>query len=173
MIEINLQHIKYRLNKLGIHLDRRGIPFFKNNNLHGVTILTPESSPRIVSLVNSINQFVVGKEYTGSISWILDHSMWSTESNSMGIFLWNKIHRIEYANIESGILYDKEEILLQFSSLLIPLFFQWDACMIPFDGSCIIIISHDGYIDIVTKSLEEENSIMIKMKGWGARSISA
>jgi hypothetical protein len=162
---LDLLSKKEWLRKRSIMLDGEGRPDFEGNQLNGITISIPSSALKIIALAEKITRYIDNKKYMGSIFWISDH-VWGSDSNSMGIYVWNKIHSRECCDINCSVLYGSDEVLVQSSALLIPLFFQWDAYMIPEDGSYIVFVSHDEYLSVVTRSSEDADAFMMVMEKW-------
>jgi hypothetical protein len=92
------------------------------------------------------------ENFGGALLWLHDWGMWSETLDDVGLVLLRAMRRDHPGSADIASTpahhFSAAEFVEARATTAIPLLFQWDAHLVPDDGSAIYAISHDGYVDM-------------------------
>lgn len=135
----------------------------------------PQNTPGIIALATTLLGYCEPHGFGGSMFHLSGWGMWGDESDEAGIDLFKKYLPENVSLIDkSGHLFEAGESVQQKALLLVTLFFQWDAFLIPVHGKYGIAVSHDEIIDIMFREEAELNRVFAILKdNWHAKRVKS
>lgn len=108
--------------------------------------------------------------FEGALLWIREKGVWSDFSEHTGAMI---VQQMRLAKGETaplgerpGQLFGPEELLEMHSYFLIPLLFGWDAFLVPQGRGYFIFVSHDGFVEVVSRSAEILEQVRQRVIDW-------
>ncbi len=135
--------------------DGRGWLHYSLVEPHSVALTIPTTPPQIAAMLYSLLAREEGN-FGGSMLLLTDWDIWSEQIEEVGQRLLDRM-RLGYGIKEPLIqtpthLFNENEFLDQRAFSVLPLFFGWDAFLIPDHGRYFLFFSHDEKVFSVSES---------------------
>jgi len=111
--------------------------------------------------------------FEGALLWIREKGVWSdfSEKISAMIVQQMRLAKGEAASVgeRPGQLFGPDELLEMHSYFLVPLLFGWDAFLVPQGKSYFCFVSHDGFVEVVSRSVEGLDQVRQRVIDWNPK----
>ncbi len=115
-------------------------------------------------------------KFEGVLVWIRQWGIWSETTERVGM---NIVESIRLAKGEArsvdearAHLFDEHELVEAHALLLQPLFFEWDAFVVPSSGKYFAMADHDGVLKIVTQDQVTHQGLLHRFRDWHPKTCS-
>lgn len=140
---------------------------------HCFTIGLEEKPSRVIALADYLVPTWREVPFEGAILWIRERGVWGDHSEKSGAMTIQKMRRAdgESEPLESrpGHVFGPEELFEMHSYFLIPLLFGWDAFLIPENKDYFLFVSHDGVVEVVSRTAENSEEVRLRVLDWSPR----
>ncbi len=108
--------------------------------------------------------------FEGALLWIREKGVWSEFSERTGAMIVEQMRlaKGETAPIgeRPGHLFGPGELIEMHAYFLVPLLFGWDAFLVPQGRGYFFFVSHDGFVEVVSRSVEELDHVRQRVIDW-------
>ncbi len=115
-------------------------------------------------------------KFEGVLVWIRQWGIWSetTERVGMNIVASIRLAKGEARSVDEARahLFDEHELVEAHALLLQPLFFEWDAFVVPSSGKYFAMADHDGVLKIVTQDQVTHQGLLHRFRDWHPKTCS-
>ncbi len=126
-------------------------PILESWRAGSLRLLIPEKASSAVAICYALLAYdEEDRAYDGGVFWVAQRGIWSEQSESVGIRLIRGLRSEDELdeNQSPGHLLKADELVDAHSFLVVAVIFGWDTYFVTSDGSRIIEVSHDGFIDL-------------------------
>ena len=126
----------------------------------------PEIGLEIIALTHVLIN-VIEEDKSGLFLWLKDFDIWSPDTEKIGISMYQSMLPPQTNIYEHPILsIESVEVTEQKALSIITMLFQWDLYLVPENAKYIIFFSHDGYIQIESRTLSEHHRMLTSLHHW-------
>jgi hypothetical protein len=154
----------------GLDVDDRWRLFYSSGGTHAFSIRIEEKATDTVLLSDYLVPSWEDVPFEGTLLWITDHGIWGENSEKTGLTM---IKQMRSGNGEQASLGEKpahlfapNEVYEAHSYLLLPIFFGWDALLVPETGDYFVSISHHGVAQVVCRDAGTYEQLSKRLKDW-------
>ncbi len=138
----------------------------------------PATSGQMIALVIVMTAIddELGIPSDSHLLWLRDWDIWGEEFEAIGRKTLSGL-RSTFGEQRpllgaSGHLFGASERVDLQTFLVQPLFFEWDAYIVPSSGEYVLLLSHDGWIRIASRSAEVAQSMFVRYAHWNPRFVT-
>ena len=159
----------------GIEVSPSGRVMFQHQSHRVMALVRPPESPRRVALAYALLSLdsAGGDEadFKGCLIRITDMDIWSPALDRAGQRLLATFLPNARTEARLSWWFTPDEFVSAHALLALPLLFEWDAYLVTGSGHFAVFISHDGPVEISTKTqpLVEETAERLEEWGWPLR----
>jgi len=160
----------------GIEVTSSGRFLLANQGHRTMALAVPTEPARRVALACALllldSESGDDSEFQGSLFCVTDSDIWSPTLDKVGQLILHSLGPIR-AGTEAADSYlmSSDELITAQALVSIPLLFEWDAYLLPVSANFLIFISHDGPVEISTKSQQQFEEIYARLetREWDVR----
>src|ERR1041385_1782987 len=165
---------------IGAHLARLISLSFQGGSSNCLTIRLPLAPTRSIALAYILLMTLVPDDdeskFQGVLVWIREWEIWSETTERVGVKVVESL-RLAKGEARSvrdapAHLFDEHELVEAHALLLQPLFFQWDAFVVPPSGKYFAMVDHDGVLNIVTPDQVTHQALLHRFRDWHPKACS-
>lgn len=159
----------------GIAVSPSGRMLFPDQSHRVMALLRAPEASRRVALAHALlcldSKDGDASDFRGCLIRITDMDIWSPALDQAGQRLLAAFPPVTQGATYATWRLDSGEFESAHALLVIPLLFDWDAYLVSASGDYVVFVSHDGPIEISTRTLQlfEETTERLESWGWELR----
>ncbi len=151
--------------------DERGHLDFQESS-HRLSISLEEKPTAVIALARALPLAWDWEKiiFDGALFWIKDSRIWGDLSDPVGETIIQRLRSSsgETDSVERrpGHLFKPSELIEMQAYFIIPLLFGWDAYMVPENRDHFVFVSHDQYVDVVSRTTKAHEELLDALEDW-------
>jgi hypothetical protein len=156
-------------------LEINGSRFLKydSEKLHCFSISLEEKAMRVIVLADYLVPTWPDVPFTGALLWIRERGIGLdfSENASAMMFQQMRLAKGESKPLEEipGQLFAANELVEFHSYFILSLLFGWDAFVVPEGNDYFIFVSHDGIVEVVSRSTQTLEELQQRVSDWNPK----
>lgn len=147
--------------------------FLHYENQHCITIVLKEEPSRVIALADYLVPTWEDVPFEGALLWIRQRGVWGDHSEKTGAMIVQLMRlakgEVESLEVRPGHLFGPEELFEMHSHFVIPMLFGWDAFLVPENPDYFVFVSHDGVVEVVSRTAEKAEELRVRLRSWNPR----
>jgi hypothetical protein len=143
-----------------------------------IRTVLPKESSRLIAMAHALLLQGLPEpdadDFSGALVWLCEWNIWSEASDAAGVRMLEMVRKGIVGTSTAPLgdapahLFGPHEFRDAHIVLLIPLLFQWDVYLIPGSANYVAFASHDGVVDLFSRSdaVLERIAARFRAAGW-------
>jgi hypothetical protein len=109
-------------------------------------------------------------KFRGALLWLSRWEIWSESIDRIGYALLDGVRRLSGHSVSldsaPAQVFEPGEFFLSSASLALTMMFQWDARFVGTEASYAAIVSHEGFVDVITWAERDYVELLTRFRPW-------
>jgi hypothetical protein len=170
---LTLEEVRKCCESYGIKITSNRFLKYETENPTCLSIGLEEKPSRVIALADYLVPTWDEIPFRGALLWIRSWDVWGDFSEKTASMIIQQM-RLARGGTEAladrpGHQFGFAELFEMHSFFVIPLLFGWDAFLIPDGGDYFLFVSHDGVVEVVSRTPQMLDELRHRLRDWNPK----